>query len=119
MHKLYELKDILVKELERYADQPTLNLDNLNIIDTLAHSAKNVCKIIESCEAEKRNYDYSGRYMSGMMPNMPNMSYSGRRDSMGRYSRATDGFHMELQEMIDRAPNESVRQKLMGIMNEV
>ena len=116
MHKLYELKDILVKELERYADQPTLNLENLNVIDTLAHSAKNVCKIIESCEEEKRNYDYSGRYMP---PMMPNMSYSGRRDSMGRYSRATDGFHMELQEMIDRAPNESVRQKLMSIMNEV
>ena len=26
---------------------------------------------------------------------------------------------MELQGMIDNAPNESVRQKLMGIMNEV
>ena len=41
------------------------------------------------------------------------------RDGMGRYSRANYDFRMELQGMIENAPNESVRQKLMGIMNEV
>ena len=52
----------------------------------------------------------------------PSGQYSMRnvhRDSMGRYSRANSDFRMELQSMIDNAPNESVRQKLMGIMNEV
>ena len=50
MHKLYELKETLVKELERYADNQTLDLQTLDIIDKLAHSGKNVCKIIETCE---------------------------------------------------------------------
>lgn len=37
----------------------------------------------------------------------------------GNNSRANSDFRIELQGMIDNAPNESVRQKLMGIMNEV
>lgn len=121
MHKLYELKDELITELEKYAGKQTLDIQTLQVIDTLAHSAKNICKIIDSNE-EKQMY-------SGMQaPVMPQYSmypggqYSMRnthRDSMGRYSRANSDFRMELQGMIDNAPNESVRQKLMGIMNEV
>ena len=45
MHKLYELKDELITELEKYAGKTTLDLQTLQVIDTLAHSAKNICKI--------------------------------------------------------------------------
>ena len=121
MHKLYELKDELITELEKYAGKQTLDLQTLQVIDTLAHSAKNICKIIDSNEEKQM---YSGM-QAPMMPQYsmyPGGQYSMRnthRDSMGRYSRANSDFRMELQGMIDNAPNESVRQKLMGIMNEV
>lgn len=39
-----------------------------------------------------------------------------RRDSMGRYS-STGDFRMELEEIMQDAPNEAVRQKLMETMN--
>ena len=119
MHKLYDLKDNLCKELERYSDIQTLDANTLNIIDTLAHACKNVCKIIESKEQEMEimNRGYSGANYPMMYDN-----YSGRnthRDSMGRYSRAENGFQMNLQQLMDNAPNEHIRQKLANIMNEV
>lgn len=39
-----------------------------------------------------------------------------RRDSMGRYSSAGD-FKMELEALMQEAPNDVVRQKLMETMN--
>ena len=78
MHKLYELKDKLVKQLEKDAEDK-LTSENLKEIDTLAHAAKNLCKVIESCEDE----EYSGRYYE---PDY-GASYAPRRDSMGRFSR--------------------------------
>ncbi len=131
MHKLYELKETLVKELERYADNPTLDLQTLDIIDKLAHAGKNVCKIIETCEEEQ----YSEAMGGGSYRSMPHFRMAGsyandgsygsyargrgagaRRDSMGRYTSAGD-FRADLQEMINNAPNEQVRQRLMETMN--
>lgn len=123
MHKLYELKDQLCKELESYADRQTLDLQTLDVIDKLAHSAKNICKVIEFCEGEKSDGNRNMPMYSGMMySGAPmNYGYSGRnihRNSLGQYSRADSGFSMQLQNLIDTAPNEQVRQKLMSAMNE-
>lgn len=131
MHKLYELKETLVKELERYADNQTLDLQTLDVIDKLAHAGKNVCKIIEACEEEQ----YGEAMGGGSYRSMPHFRMAGsyandgsygsyargrgagaRRDSMGRYSSAGD-FRAELQDMMNNAPNEQVRQKLMETMN--
>ena len=114
MHKLYDLRDNLCKELERYADIQTLDANTLNVIDTLAHACKNICKIIEDKE---KDANYSG-YSYPVNDRMP---YFGarRRDSMGRYTGAMDNFHTTLQSLMDTAPNEHVRQKLAAVMNEV
>lgn len=51
-----------------------------------------------------------------------------RRDSMGRYSReggsydmsmAEDEFRMELQELMQDAPNEQIKQKIQRLMSEM
>lgn len=60
MHKLYELKEKLCKELESYAEQ-SITGASIKDIDTLAHAAKNVCKIIEDCEKEEYSEAYSRR----------------------------------------------------------
>ena len=131
MHKLYELKETLVKELERYADNQTPDLQTLDVIDKLAHAGKNVCKIIETCEEEQ----YSEAMNGGSYRSMPHFRMAGsyandgsygsyargrgagaKRDSMGRYTSAGD-FRADLQELTNNAPNEQVRQRLMETMN--
>lgn len=106
MKKLYELKENLIDELESYSDKG-MNASNLQTIDTLAHAAKNVCKIIESAEEmEYSGTNYSGRdYSNRRMMN--DRSYAQRRDSRGRYSgnySRTDDMVAELHELMDRAP---------------
>lgn len=103
MHELYKLKDSLVKELEDLGKQG-VNKSNVEMIDKLAHAAKNVGKVIECCEDEKyssRGYSRRMSYADGRSyadgsyayPEedfvRPDGSYSRRgrsRDSMGRYS---------------------------------
>lgn len=115
MHELYELKEMLCKELEEIGGKGELTAGSLSTIDTLAHALKNLDKIIESKEDEE---GYSGRYYDGSY----NRSYArgrtnARRDSMGRYSR--DGYSRAAGDMADRmrslaaeAPDETTRREM-------
>lgn len=75
MHGLYEVKRLLLEELESHADDDKLTGESLQEIDMLAHATKNLCKVIECCDEEEYSERSYGRY-SGR-----------RRDSMGRYTR--------------------------------
>lgn len=127
MHAIYELKDMLCKELEEYGEKGELTTGSLDVIDKLAHTIKNLDKIIECYEEE----GYSGRggsYADGNMGgNAGGGSYArrrganqygsyargryNRRNSMGRYSRE-GGYSREdsMEEMV-----ESIR----GMMQEL
>jgi hypothetical protein len=114
MHELYELKELLCKELEEIGGKGELTAGSLETVDTLAHALKNIDKIIESKEDE----EYSGRYYDGSY----NRSYArgrtnARRDSMGRYSR--EGYSRAAGDMADRmrsmaaeAPDETTRREM-------
>ena len=119
MHRLYELKERLIDELIEHADKE-LTRESLDTIDTLAHAAKNLCKVIESADkgASYRGFSYArGRGRSAM------------RDSMGRYSREgsyEDGYSRaeselaeKLQHKISSAPDERTRRILQDIMDEM
>ena len=85
MHNLYALKKRLIDELAEHGEKNDLNSSTLPEIDTLAHAAKNLCKIIECCEEDEmsgRSYGYE-----------PMDRMSGKRDAMGRFSR--DGRSMD------------------------
>lgn len=93
MHKLYELKDMLCKELEEYGSKE-LNVGDLDVIDKLSHAIKNIDKIIEAYDEDGMSYD-GGSYEGGVSyrrGGRSNRSYArgrgsnARRDSMGRYS---------------------------------
>lgn len=108
MTELYELKDMLCKELEEYGGKTEMSAGDLNTIDTLAHALKNLDKIIEAKEDE----GYSGRYDGSN-------SYARyrKRDSMGRYSR--EGYSRAAGDMADRvrslaaeAPDETTRREM-------
>lgn len=136
MHEIYELKELLCKELEEYGRKGELSAGSLEIIDKLAHTVKNLCKIIEMCEEE-----YSGNYGGGSYAGGGNRysregggrysrggSYRGgssyargrgqgaRRDSMGRYSRE-GGYSMGsegVEEMV-----ETVREMMQELPKEL
>lgn len=104
MNMLFEK---LCNELCEYG-QKDLTQDSLKTIDTLAHAAKNVLKVMEGCEGGSSYAYYDedprtaamggsmrGSYGNGSYGNgsYNNGSYrmSGKRDSMGRYSKAENG----------------------------
>ena len=103
MEDMKMLFDKLCDELCEYG-QKDLTQDSLKTIDTLAHAAKNILKVMEGCEGGDGSYAYYDEdprttAMGGSMRgNSMRGSYrmSGKRDSMGRYSRegmSRDGMH--------------------------
>ena len=96
MQELNNLFEKLCDELCEYG-QKDLTQDTLKTIDTLAHAAKNVLKVMEGCEDGGGSYAYYDEdphttAMGGSMRRRPynrggSYRMSGKRDSMGRYSR--------------------------------
>lgn len=126
MKELYELKEMLCDELKEYGKKGELkNAGTLDVVDKLAHTVKNLDKIIEAYdEGESSMYPYS--YDDGMngrsMRYSRNRSYRGgsyaqRRDSMGRYSR--DGIADKLRDLMDEAPDEKTRQEIQRIVDRM
>lgn len=134
MHELYELKEMLCKELKDYGKKGEMSTGTLDVVDKLAHTIKNLDKIIEAYEEE----EYSGRgsYEGGSMRG----SYRGgsyedgrsyargrgrnaRRDSMGRYS--SEGYSrnedmvMQIRELMDDAPDERTRQEFQRFIQKL
>lgn len=121
MHELYELKEKLCEELEKYG-QEELTAGSLEVVDKLAHAIKNLDKIIEKYEEEEYSMDGGmmggGSYarggnrggQGGDRSNRGGQSYerggrggqsyargrgrNAKRDSMGRYARE-GGYSMD------------------------
>lgn len=92
MHDLYKLKDMLLEELKSYGQGKELSTGSLEMVDKLAHTVKNLCKICESAEEEEEYSRADGSYRGGSYRMRGSYadeggSYRRRRDSMGRYSR--------------------------------
>ena len=132
MHALYELKEKLMDHLEEYSKKD-LTGSNLEIVDKLSHTIKNLCKIIEDMEeAEGESYAMDGMgggsYRSSYARNGRGDSYRGgnysrrgmsyadgrgrgsnaQRDSMGRYSSA-DEYMDDLRDLMESAPDQKTR----------
>lgn len=60
MHELYELKEMLMNELEEYGRKGELTSGSLEVVDKLSHTIKNLCKIIEAYEEEEEMYSMEG-----------------------------------------------------------
>ena len=126
MHAIYELKEMLCEELENYGKKGELSAGTLDIVDKLAHTVKNLDKIIESYEET----EYSG----GRMPmnrgegyNNRGMSYArgrnARRDSRGRYSSEgysrNDDIVYRLREVMNEAPDEQTRMEIQNLVSRM
>lgn len=107
MHEeLYDVYEKLCDELCEYGKQD-LNMENLKTIDTLAHAGKNVKKLME-CEEGGGSYSYYDEdprnTALGSMRGSYRGSYrmSGKRDSMGRYSRENNSNNGSYEGMSNR-----------------
>lgn len=124
MHEIYELKEMLCEELEKYGAKGDVSAGELGTIDKLAHTVKNLGKIIEMYEEEEgeysgamggMSYQRGGGNRGGSQGGSSNRggSYRGgsyargrgrnaRRDSRGRYS-SERGYSRadETEDMID------------------
>ena len=86
MHKLSTLRETLCEELEKVAKKDDITTSDLETIDKLAHSIKNIDKILD--EDMRHSYGYSG-YNSGAYDRSYDYSYARRGrdgDSDGRYN---------------------------------
>ena len=97
MHEIYELKDMLCRELEEYGKKGDLDVGSLEIIDKLAHAVKNLGKIIEmNDENEYSNdgvypYGHDGHMVRGGSYARGRGRYA-KRDNRGRYSSYGGGY---------------------------
>ena len=128
MHEIIKLKEMLCKELEEYGSKGELSAGTLDIVDKLAHTIKNLDKIIEVYEEDEGSYYDGGSYEVGdrssargrMSRGMYGGSYArgrnARRDSRGRYSN--EGYSRNsdisdrLRDLMEDAPDEKTRQEI-------
>lgn len=94
MDAVYDLKDMLCEELEEYGKKDKLDVGGLEIVDKLAHTIKNLDKIIETYEED----GYSEAYYDGSYEGTGNMgggSYEGSYERggsrRGSYARERGG----------------------------
>lgn len=109
MHKLYTLRETLCEELEKVAKKDDITTNDLDTIDKLAHSIKNLDKIIND---DNYSHGYSGRrYMDSY-----DYSYARRGrdgDSDGRYN---EGRSRDYARDYSRDDNHRMADKLRDMM---
>lgn len=122
MHEIMELKEMLMDELSKFGSKGDLSAGDLEVVDKLAHAIKNLCKIVEGSDKgfSRRSYyeDGGSSYRRGM---------SARRDSRGRYAREggsmyyrnADEFVEQMEELMESAPNEQVKQQMRQMMQSL
>lgn len=125
MHKLEDLKYQLMEQLEMYADKK-LTADSLKTIDTITHTLKNLCKIMDAEEYSNASYNSyrGGSYRGGSYRGGSYADYSEKRDSMGRYSREdgysrNDAIVNEIAQMANNTPDERTRRQLQELAKRI
>lgn len=135
MHKLMEYVCDEMKELERKAEKDgKLSMAEMQYLDTLAHTKKNLLKADEMSEEGYSGMMYpryygddrmDGRsYRDGRSYNDGRSYARGRkRDSMGRYSRgysmANEDMVEELHELMEKAPDEMTKREFKKFIDKI
>lgn len=126
MKELHELKETLCKELEEYGRKKEMKAGDLEVVDKLAHTIKNLDKVIENYEDDYSGYsmargrgsnakrDARGRYSSEYSNEMNRGTYSNRSGYSNRNTYADGGYSnhdmvMELRDLMEDAPDDRTR----------
>ena len=128
---MYELREMLCKELDELARKGELGAGDLDIAHKLTDTIKNIDKI-EMLEDDgysmggdySRRYSRDGNWEADMRGSYGRDMYNARRGShyvRGHYSRdgAMDNMKRQLQEMLDNADDESIRKAIQRCMDTI
>ena len=148
MHEIYELKMKLLDELGDYAQNGKFSEDDAKNIKNLAGAVDHLCNILMDADEEysgqmggnmggmsyqrggqggNRGGSYRGSYEGGSYArgNGRGRGSNARRDSMGRYS-SERGYSRDPQEMAEQlrdlmedAPDETVRRDIERLLRKV
>lgn len=130
MHKLVELKENLMNELEDYSENGKYSKDDVEAIKYITSSVDHLCNIIEedgySNMGDYSNRGYSRRYDEGMTYSSRYSRARGRnakRDSMGRHSRgysmSDDEMMAELHELMQKSPDEHTKKEFQAFIDRL
>lgn len=123
MHRLYELKEKLIDELEGYADHGKYSKEDVEVIKYMASAIDHICNIVDSTDDEYSNAMYRGSYGRGSYARGRRGAV--RRDAMGRYSReggysrGTDDMVMELHEIMSDTDDPMLRSEIERLIHKV
>lgn len=118
MNAMYDLRDMLCKELDEIARKGDLGAGDLDIVHKLVGTIKNIDKIAMYEDGYSRGGDWSadirGNYGRGN-------SYAnrGKHYVRGHYSRtdATEHMRMQIEDMMRDADNDRVKDALRRAMD--
>lgn len=136
MEDLKMMKDDYIREMIRFYREHGIVNDSIQRIDTMAHTAKNLCKIYKDCMDEEMGYSgamnmnrsYGYNYSNGSMGMNDYSGASGRgsnanRDSMGRYSSGRySGHHdmvSDLYEIMNRTSDMTTKNEIQNMINDM
>lgn len=131
MHKLIEYMCSELDDLERKAEKGGLSMSEVQYADTLAHAKKNLLAGDAMMDGGESGYympmygtrSYGDESMRG--GESMRSSYARRRDSMGRFTSRRggmsydDGAVEELRDLMDRAPNESIKREYRKLIDKI
>lgn len=127
---IYDLKEMLCKQLNDYGKKGELTAAVLERVDMLSHAVKNLDHIIDHMEESEysgnmggRSYRDGGRSYEGGRSMARGRGSNARRDSMGRYS--SDGYSQDgemadqLRSIADMAGDDRTRQEINRIASRM
>ena len=123
MKAMYDLRDMLCKELDEIAHKGELGAGDLDIAHKLVSTIKNIDKIdLMEDEGYSRDGDYSQRrYSRDSYGGGSSYARRGTHYVRGHYSRdgAKDDMKRQLQEMLDNADDDTIRNAIQRCMDAV
>lgn len=125
MKAMYDLRDMLCKELDELARKGELGAGDLEIAHKLTSTIKNIDKIeMMEDDAYSERYPRGGDWEADMRGTYGKGNSYARRGThyvRGHYSRdgARDDMKRQLQEMLDNADDESIRKAIQRCMDAV
>ena len=134
MHKLYDLKEKLMQELEDYSENGKFSKEDVESIKYIASAIDHICNIVEDDEEYSNAYAYDdggsynyggggsyarGGNRGGGRSYARGRGRNARRDSMGRYSRANEDIVEQLRTMMQDAPDEHTRQEFQRFITKI
>ena len=127
MHKIHDLKENLMRELESYADKGSLRKEDVETIKYISSAIDHICNIEDREDNYSENMMGRSSYGRRDYGSYRGSSYArgrgARRDSMGRYS--SEGYSMgndamiaDLHEIMETAP-EGAKGKIRNLISEL